>query len=208
MSVKNNKEAWEFKVYEWRTQFQGAPKEVAEGIIKNPREFLMFHSEFFTNIENEKIASICGSDGRRALALAALGARPTVFDISEPQKKYALEMADSVGLHIDYELGDFNSVDLSKYYKFFDKLYCEGGILHYFHDLDIFFRNCYNIINHKGIFVLSDFHPFRKAIYVKEQKKILKKQMGIILIQKYMMVMYLTQNISPMKFSSNFQFAN
>lgn len=174
----DNKKAWEYKVYEWRTKFQGKPNEVAKSIIDAPKDFLSFHAVFFENIKSKKIASICGSDGRRALALAALGAIPTVFDISEPQKNYALEMADSVGLHIDYVLGDFNYVNVDKFKEFFDKLYCEGGILHYFLDLDIFFENCHAIIKKDGVFILSDFHPYSKAIYVKEPKRNVEQTQG------------------------------
>ena len=163
-----NKQAWEYKVYEWRTKAQGKPSDVAKKIKKSPKEFLRFHAEYFENIKNEKIANICGSDGRRAVALALLGAKTTVFDISEPQKQYALELAYEAGVKISYELGDFNEVDKSKYAEYFDKLYCEGGILHYFHDLDLFFRNCFDILRINGIFVLSDFHPFQKGISVEK----------------------------------------
>ena len=40
-----------------------------------------------------KIANICGSCGKKAVPLAILGAEVTVFDISEDNKRYALEVA-------------------------------------------------------------------------------------------------------------------
>ena len=173
-----NKKAWEYKVYEWRTNYQGSPNEVAKQIINSPKDYLSFHVDFFVDIKNEKIANICGSDGRRAVALAALGAFPTVFDISAPQKQYALELASAAGVDIVYELGDFNEVNKIKYNQFFDKLYCEGGILHYFHDLNLFFGNCHEILKADGLFVLSDFHPFRKGVCVEKPKRNIEKTKG------------------------------
>lgn len=40
-----------------------------------------------------KIANPCGSNGRIAVPLALLGADVTIFDISEENKRYALELA-------------------------------------------------------------------------------------------------------------------
>lgn len=51
------------------------------------------HSKYFQNVKDLKIANPCGSNGRRAVALALLGADVTVFDISEENKRYALELA-------------------------------------------------------------------------------------------------------------------
>lgn len=161
-----NKRAWEYKVYEWRIKHQGSPSDVAKEIKKSPSDFLRFHANFFNDVKNLKIANICGSDGRRAVALALLGAQTTIFDISEPQKQYALELADAAGVSINYELGDFNLIDVYRFREYFNKLYCEGGILHYFHNLDLFFRNCYKILSKNGVFILSDFHPFQKSISV------------------------------------------
>jgi hypothetical protein len=39
--------------------------------------------------------------------MAVLGAEATLFGISEPQMKYALELAEAVGVKLEYVLGDF-----------------------------------------------------------------------------------------------------
>ena len=105
--TSQNKTAWEHLVYEWRVRHQGTPETVAKEICDNPQEFLRYHSKYFKDVNGKKIASICGSDGRRAVALALLGAEATVFDISEPQKKYALELAKAANVKIEYIIGDF-----------------------------------------------------------------------------------------------------
>ncbi len=112
-----------------------------------------------------------GSNGRIAVPLAVLGANVTVFDISEENKRYALELADCADVSINYEIGDFNNVDLNRYGNVFDIAYLEGGILHYFHDLDLFFHSLYSIIKPGGKLILSDFHPFRKIVAIGQSGK-------------------------------------
>ena len=161
-SVQNQK-AWEHLVYEWRIQTQGTPEELARKIKKSPEDFLRYHAEYFGNVRQKKIASICGSDGQRAVALALLGAFPTVFDISQPQKEYALQLAEAANVTIEYQVGDFCTLNKAKYTDCFDYTYCEGGILHYFQNLDLFFQTIRNILKPNGIMICSDYHPFQKT---------------------------------------------
>lgn len=161
-----NRLAWEHKVYEWRVRFQGTPENVAKEITDDPKRFLRFHAEMFDNIDGKRVASICGSDGRRAVALAVMGASSTVFDISEPQMRYALELAEAANVYINYELCDFCEVDDMTYGKKFDYAYAEGGVLHYFHDLPLFFRKVHSILKNNGLFIMSDYHPFQKTCFV------------------------------------------
>ena len=160
--VSQNKAAWEHRAYEWRVSHQGTPQVVAEEMMINPKKSLRYHAKYFNDVDGKNIASICGSDGRRAVALALLKAKSTVFDISEPQKKYALELAEAAGVKINYEIGGFCETDIKKYGEYFDYAYAEGGILHYFHELNKFFAVIYRILKPNGTLVLCDFHPFTK----------------------------------------------
>lgn len=162
--IDDNKLAWEYKVLEWRNNHFGTPEELANKIKNYPEGYLRYHQEIFNNVQNKKIASVCGSDGQRGVALALLGAEVTVFDISKMQKKYALELAKHAGVTINYEVGDFNSIDPSKYTGYFDYIYCEGGILHYFHDLNLFFAQVSRILKTDGKMILCDYHPFQKIL--------------------------------------------
>lgn len=156
-----NKVAWEYRAYEfWNTQ--GSPAEKATYIKNDPVARLRYHQKYFQKIEGLKIANPCGSNGRIAVSLALLGAEVTIFDISEENKRYALELAECAGVKINYIVGDFYDVDLKKYADYFDIVYSEGGILHYFSDIDIFTTKLYNITKNMGKLILSDFHPFRK----------------------------------------------
>ena len=163
---RKNKKAWEYRAYEFWNMNYGTPQEKAEEIRKDPKARLRYHQKYFENIQCTKIANVCGSNGRIAVPLAVLGADVTVFDISEENKRYALELADCAGVSIHYELCEFYDVDLDKFGRIFDMIYLEGGILHYFHDLDRFSALLYGILKPGGKLILSDFHPFRKIYAV------------------------------------------
>nr|WP_251126911.1 MULTISPECIES: class I SAM-dependent methyltransferase [unclassified Exiguobacterium] len=92
------------------------------------------------------IANICGSNGRKAVPLSILGAEVTIFDLSEENKRYALELADCSNTAIKYVVGDILDLDMKKYQHHFDLLYLEGGILHYFDDLAQLMDVLYSIL--------------------------------------------------------------
>ncbi|MCB2299254.1 class I SAM-dependent methyltransferase [Clostridium tagluense] len=160
----SNKKAWEYRAYEFWNNRDGSPMDNANKILKNPKACLKKHKEYFNHIEGKKIANICDSNGRKAVPLALMGAAVTVFDISEENRKYALELAKCANTSIDYIVCDIYDVDLKKYEDFFDILYLEGGILHYFNDINKLMSILYSLLKDNGVMVLSDFNPLRKCI--------------------------------------------
>lgn len=159
-----NKKAWEYRAYEFWHIRDGSPEEHAKKLMQDPLACLKKHKEYFQQVEGKKIANLCGSNGRKAVPLALLGAEVTVFDISEENKKYALELAESAGVSIQYIVTDIYDLDLIKYQNTFDMLYLEGGILHYFHDIEKFMSILFSLLKNGGLMILSDFHPLRKCI--------------------------------------------
>lgn len=157
-----NKMAWEYRAYDFWNQRHGSPKEKAASIKADPLARFHFHKEYFSNISGLKIANPCGSNGRMAVALAVLGADVTVFDISEENKQYALELSEEAGVHIQYVVGDFCETDLNVYGSQFDMVYAEGGVIHYFADINVFTKMLYAVMKINGRLILSDFHPYRK----------------------------------------------
>ncbi len=139
----------------------GEPAEWAKKIRENPIKQLKRYSVYFDTYNGVKIAHICGSCGKKAVPLALLGADVTVFDISEDNKRYALELADVAGTRINYEVCDVLEIE-EKYYNSFDVVFMEGGVLHYFHDIDEFMRIMYRLLKGGGKMICSDFHPFTK----------------------------------------------
>lgn len=88
----------------------------------------------------------------------------TIFDLSEDNKRYALEVAEAAGVTIHYEVCDVLEIDVHKYADYFDVVFMEGGVLHYFHDIERFMKVIYTITKKDGRLICSDFHPFTKII--------------------------------------------
>jgi len=93
--------------------------------------------------------------------LPLLGADVTVFDISEENRKYALELANYANTVIDYIVGDIYDIDMNKYMNSFDVIYLEGGVLHYFSDMDKLMGVLFSILKNGGRMILSDYHPLK-----------------------------------------------
>ncbi len=160
--IAQNKKAWEYNAYEFWAEHSGTPSEKAKKDLENPLGMLKWHAGYFDRYKDMKIANICGSCGKKAIPLAILGADVTVFDISEENKRYALETAEAAGVSITFEVCDVLEIDITKYGSYFDIVFMEGGILHYFHDIDAFMRIMHDLLKEGGKMICSDFHPFQK----------------------------------------------
>ncbi len=159
-----NKQAWEYDSYDFWCRTAGTPEQRAMEDVKNPKAMLRKYAAYFDGYEGLRIANICGSCGKKAIPLALLGAEVTVFDISEENKRYAMEVAKAANVSVCYEAIDVLEVDLTRYGQYFDVVFMEGGILHYFHDIDQFMRIMYALLKPNGKMICSDFHPFTKIM--------------------------------------------
>ena len=109
-----NKKAWEYNAYDFWIKQDGSPAERARKDMENPKGMLKKYADYFDSYEGVKIANICGSCGKKAIPLALLGAEVTIFDISEDNKKYALEVADAAHVKINFEVSDVLEIDMEK----------------------------------------------------------------------------------------------
>lgn len=159
---RQNKKAWEYNAYDFWVKEAGTPQERAKTDVENPKRRLKWHANYFDTYEGIRVANICGSCGKKAVPLALLGAEVTVFDISEDNKRYALEVAEAAKVSINFEVGDVLEIDMEKFGGYFDVVFMEGGILHYFHDIDEFMQVMNGLLKPGGKMICSDFHPFTK----------------------------------------------
>ena len=157
-----NKKAWEYSAYDFWVNQAGLPADRARKDKENPKKSLKRYVNYFDTYEGIRVANICGSGGKKAIPLALLGAEVTVFDISEDNKRYALEVAEAAGVDIEFVVGDVLEIDMEKFGGYFDVVFMEGGILHYFHDIDEFMKIMYGLLKENGKMICSDFHPFTK----------------------------------------------
>lgn len=159
-----NKKAWTYRAYEWWTKYNGSPKDAAKEMIENPQGWLSRHINYLGNVKGKRIANLLGSNGRKGIPLALLGADVTIVDISEENERYALELAKYAGVEIDYVICDLFELDIQKYNNYFDIVYLEGGILHYFDDINKLSNILMRILKNGGKLVLSDAHPIHKIL--------------------------------------------
>ncbi|MDE7195118.1 MAG: class I SAM-dependent methyltransferase [Oscillospiraceae bacterium] len=157
-----NKKAWEYNAYDFWVSQDGSPSERAKKDLDDPIGMLKRYSAYFDSYKDVRFANICGSCGKKAVPLAVLGAEVTVFDISEHNKRYALEVAEAARVKIDFEVCDVLEIDMEKYGGYFDVVFMEGGVLHYFHDIDRFMGIMFSLLKSGGKMICSDFHPFKK----------------------------------------------
>ena len=104
--IIQNKTAWEYNAYDFWLKQMGTPQNYATRIAADPLKALRRFAACFDRYEGVRIANICGSCGKKAVPLAVLGAEVTVFDISEDNRRYAVELSDAAGVQIDYQVCD------------------------------------------------------------------------------------------------------
>jgi len=112
--------------------------------------------------EGKRILNPLGSNGRKAVPLAKLGADVTIIDISHENERYAMELAETAHAKINYFVEEFATYNNNELKNSFDIALAEGGILHYFPEINLFFSKVSSYLCSDGLLILNDFHPYRK----------------------------------------------
>lgn len=165
---ETNKKAWSYKAYEFWMNGLGLPSDVAKDMINQPEKHLRRHLEYLGDVKGKRIANLLGSCGKKAVPLSILGAEVTIVDISEDNMKYAMEVAKEAGVNLTYIVSDFLELNIDEIYNKFDIVYLEGGILHYFSDINEVSKKIYALLKIGGKLVLNDFHPVRKIFKTRD----------------------------------------
>jgi 2-polyprenyl-3-methyl-5-hydroxy-6-metoxy-1,4-benzoquinol methylase len=157
--IDKNEDAWNQENYEAWVQRFGTPVEAAIKLKQDPIKPISILYSKFEPVEGKKIMNLMGSNGNKAVALALMGAKVTVVDFSEGNKRYALELAKEAGVTIDYILSDVLKLSKEQLTGDYDIVFAEMGILHYFTDLSPFMNIIYKLLGKNGRVVIRDFHP-------------------------------------------------
>lgn len=99
----NNNQNW---IDKWNHNFQN--KEYVYGKLPN-----VFLKEQLDRLPAQNILFAAEGEGRNAVYAAQKGWKVTAFDISEEGRKKALQLADEVGVNIDYRVGELPNLDFS-----------------------------------------------------------------------------------------------
>ncbi len=160
-----NREAWSARAYQASCDAHGSPSDAAEKLKRDPKGKLRRLIPYIGEVEGLKVGNPLGSNGRIGVALAILGARVTVFDISSQHRQYAMELAGAARVEIEYLLGDFVKVAENHEAACFDLLVMELGILHYFSDLGAFVSSLFHLLKTGGKVALNEFHTIMKKSF-------------------------------------------
>lgn len=161
--ARANKAAWETKAYEAWVRTYGTPEELAEELKIKNTHLLRYWLKYTGDPAGKRVINLLGSHGRKAIALALLGADVTVVDISEENRLYATQTAAAAGVKLDYICSDALRIPGEEALGEFDIVLMEFGVLHYFTDLSAIFTVVRRRLGPRGRFLLTDFHPFARA---------------------------------------------
>lgn len=163
--------AWSHQAYEAWVSRYGTPAEAAERIRRDPGARLQPLRRHLGEVEGKRVVNLLGSHGSKAVALALLGARATVVDISPENARYATDLAQAAGAEIRYIVSDVLALDLTRLRERFDLALMELGVLHYFVDLEPLAETVAALLRPGGRFVLQDFHPVSTKLISSRGKK-------------------------------------
>lgn len=158
---ETNRRRWEAAAASW------AHHADTRGIWKKAHQnpLLALHPSelrWVSDINSKRVAVLGSGDNQVVFALAGLGAKVTSVDISAQQLNFARERAALLGLEIDFVRADV--LDLSALEDgTFDLIYTGGHVAVWVADLRRFYAEGARILKPGGLFIVSEYHPFRRV---------------------------------------------
>jgi 2-polyprenyl-3-methyl-5-hydroxy-6-metoxy-1,4-benzoquinol methylase len=162
--TERNREAWNAGRYDLWVAGVGTPAEEAARIRANPAHWARRVAPYVGDVAGLRICQLQGSHGRIAVALALMGAKPTVIDFAEENARYAADLAAAAGVTIDYYVRDVMQAPALGLEPF-DVLVLELGVFHYHQDLTAFFDVVASLTRAGGRLVIAEFHPVRQKLF-------------------------------------------
>ncbi|PTY83363.1 class I SAM-dependent methyltransferase, partial [Heyndrickxia sporothermodurans] len=136
--TEQNEAAWNQNNYAALLNRYGAPEEIANKIIENPKWRLHPFYKYLDPLANKKVLHLLGSNGIKGVAMSLLGADVTVVDFSKENEMFALELSEAAGTNLSYVVSDVLSLPNEQFHDQFDIVLMELGVLHYFINLNEF----------------------------------------------------------------------
>ena len=169
--TEENEAAWNQNNYVALVNRYGEPEQLAPKILI----ILNGDCNHFTGIwgifMKKKVMHLMGSNGVKAVAMAALGAEVKVVDFSRENAAFAKELAEAAQVSVDYLISDVLSLtrDYANYDH--DLVLMELGVLHYLIDLAPLMDKIQAILKPGGQFILHEFHPISTKLITSSGKK-------------------------------------
>ena len=166
-----NEQAWNQNNYVALVNRYGQPTELAEKIIQNPKWRLHPFYKYLGDVKGKKMTHLMGSNGVKAVALAALGAEVKVVDFSKENATFANELATASHVDLTYVVSDILSLSEEHLNGDQDIVLMELGVLHYVIDLQPLLEKVNAMLKPGGRFVLHEFHPISTKLITSNGKK-------------------------------------
>lgn len=123
----------------------------------DPRELA-----YLGDIAGREVCVLGSGDNEVVFALAGMGARVTSVDISENQLQVARQRAQTLGLDVTFLRADVTDLhELAN--DTFDLVYTGGHVGVWVSDLKPYYAEAARILRPGGLFMVSEYHPFRRV---------------------------------------------
>lgn len=166
-----NELAWNQDTYDAWVQRFGTPQEAGSRIKKDPEGRLGSLYSYLEPLAGKTVINLLGSHGTKAIAMALLGAKVTVVDISRENAHYANAVAQAAGINVHYLISDVLNLPENELNASYDLVLMELGILHYFVDIEPLASVIAQLLRPGGRLILQDFHPISTKLISSKGKK-------------------------------------
>ena len=116
---------------------------------------------YLRDIAGSRVCVLGSGDNQVVFALAGLGAQVTSVDISQRQLDVADRRARELGLAIRFIRADVTDLSAIQS-ETFDVVYTGGHVAVWVSDLRTYYREGSRILCEDGLFLVSEYHPFRR----------------------------------------------
>ncbi len=169
--TEGNEAAWNQNNYVALVNRYGEPGQLASKILYNPKWRLQPFYQYMGDLQKKKVMHLMGSNGVKAVAMAALGAEVKVVDFSRENAEFAKELAEAAQVSVDYIISDVLSITGDHANNNHDLVLMELGVLHYLIDLAPLMEIVQAILKPGGRFILHEFHPISTKLITSSGKK-------------------------------------
>ena len=129
---------------------------------REPRKvFLSQELDLIGDVDRKHVCVLGSGDNLAVFAFAGMGARVTSVDISAEQLSVARGRAGKLGLDIEFVEADVTDLG-SLPDACFDVVYTGGHVAVWVSDLRTYYREAIRILRTKGLFLITEYHPFRR----------------------------------------------
>ena len=128
---------------------------------------------YLSNIQGKDVCVLGSGDNEVVFALAGMGTKVTSIDISERQLETAKERAGFLGLDVSFlraDVTDLRNVGDGS----FNLVYTGGHVAVWVSDLKKYYSEASRILKPGGLFVVNEYHPFRRVWDVESEHLVLQ----------------------------------